>query len=438
MARILRGALLAVVVTAAGATPAAAAGWSTVSGLVPGTVTAASLDGPRVLVASLTDRRRVELTTIAHDRVHRRQTLTTSGRAGTVRHLQVARLRGGRALAVWQEPGAVKASLRPSAGARFSPAVRVSRHPDAPTGAAIRPVLTVTPAGEAVVAWLGGPSEGRLGIQVATLPAGGAAWSSPADVSAGTFPQFPGAGVSAPLPLAAAADPAGGVVVAWGQPPAVTPAARALDVMAAVRTPAGSWAPPARLGTGGSGLALAAPAPGDVVAAWHDGACVDAATLRGVVVTAAEIACRAGALPARLFLTRTAAGGVVLASGFVPQPVPQTNTIEVAARDAAGVWTPSRLAIAGAGDPSGAVPATQGRTAVAATVGRGLQFNRVRVALIGPDGTVQRRIGGPTRPTPPPRSSVRVLPLGPGARVTMLLTPEPSLRSSRVSILTLG
>ncbi|HMN98124.1 MAG TPA: hypothetical protein PKD59_01805 [Miltoncostaeaceae bacterium] len=216
MIRIVRAAVLTVALAAA-SSPAAAASWSSVSGLVPGTATDASLDGARVLVASLANGRRVDLTTIAHDRVARRQTLTTAGRAGTVRSLQVARLRGGRALAVWQEPGTVRAALRPSAGARFAPAVTVSRHPGAATGAAIRPVLTVTPTGEAVVAWLGGPAGGRLGIQVATLPAGGTAWSAPADVAGGTLPQIAGAGLSAPLPPAAAADPSGGVAVAWAR-----------------------------------------------------------------------------------------------------------------------------------------------------------------------------------------------------------------------------
>src|SRR5689334_13977418 len=114
MIRILRATLAAAAVTAALAAPAGAATWTPVRGTVSGYPSAATLDGPRVLVASLRNRRSVELTTIANHRVARRQTLTTAGRAGTVRYLQVARLRGGRALAVWQEPGAVKASLRRS------------------------------------------------------------------------------------------------------------------------------------------------------------------------------------------------------------------------------------------------------------------------------------------------------------------------------------
>jgi hypothetical protein len=438
MFRWIRVAVAAGALAAALAVPARAATWTAVSGLIPGTVTSASLDGPRVLVASLTKRRSVELTTIARSRVARRQTLTTAGRAGTVRYLQVARLRGGRALAVWQEPGAVKASLRPSAGARFSPAVTVSRHPGAATGAAIRPALAVTPSGEAVVAWLGGPAGGRLGIQVATLPAGASAWSAPVDVAGGTLPQISGVGVSAPLPLAAAADPAGGVAVAWGQP-AADPSRRSLDVVAAVRSPAGAWAAPVALGEGGAGLSLTAPAPGDVVAAWHDGACADAATLRaGAVALADGVACRPGALVGRVALSRTASGGAILAVESVPQPVPAggPSTIQVAARSDAGAWTAPVLAIAGPADLAGAARATRDRTAVAAS--RGARFNRVRVALVGPDGAVQRRLDGPARPTPPPNTSVRVLPLGPEARVALLLTPERTLRSSRASILTLG
>jgi len=437
--RIARATLLAVALAAVGAAPAAAADWSTVSGLIPGTATGASLDGPRVLVASLTDGRRVELTTIANARVARRQTLTTAGRAGTVRYLQVARLRGGRALAVWQEPGAVRASLRPSAGARFSPAVTVSRHAGAATGAALRPVLTVTPGGEAVVAWLGGPSGGRLGIQVATLAPGASAWSAPADVSGGTLPQISGVGLSESLPIAAAADPAGGAVVAWAQPPA-DPAQRSLDVAAAVRPAGGAWAAPVRLGTGGFGLTVVAPAPGDVVAAWQDGACAAAATLRGATVIPAPAACRPGARVGRVALSRTTFGGAILAVELVPQPVPAAgaSTVEVTARSAAGTWAPPVLAIAGPTDLAGAVHGTRDRTAVSATVARGAQFNRVRVVLVGPEGLIQRRLEGPARPTPPPNTSVGVLPLGPGARVALLLTPERTLRSSRASILTLG
>ncbi len=438
VSRIARTAVLAVILAALAAAPASAASWRTVSGLIPGTATDASIDGPRVLVTSLTNGRRVELSTIANDRLARRQTLTTAGRAGTVRYLQVARLRGGRALVVWQEPGAVRASLRPSAGARFSPAVTVSRHPGAATGAAIGPVLTVTPSGEAVVAWLGGPAGGRLGIQVATLAPGASMWSRPVEVSDDGFVQFGGPGVSAPLPVAATADPAGGVAVAWGQLPAVTPSRPALDVMAAVRTPGGAWSAPVRLGTGGFGLTVAAPAPGDLVAAWADGACANAASLRGSAVETVQVACRAGSLAGNVGVVRTTSNEVVIAAEFVPQPNPTSSTVEVAARDTSGRWGPSRLAIARVGVVADPVQATGGRTAVPAAVARGTQFDRVRVAVIGADGTVLRRIAGPARPTPPRNTSVRILPLGPGARVAMLLTRAPTIASERASILMLG
>jgi hypothetical protein len=295
----------------------------------------------------------------------------------------------------------------------------------------------VTPAGEALVAWLGGPVGGRLGIQIATLPAGASMWSAPVDVTGGTLPQFSGVGASAPLPLAAATDPGGGVVVAWGQPP-VTPSQPALDVVGVTRSPAGTWGAPVRLGTGGSGLTVTAPAPGEAVAAWRDGSCVAAATLRGGVATLAEVACRPGTLAGALALSRTTSGGAILAMQFVPQPVPAggPTTIEVAARSAAGSWGPATLAIAGPADLAGAALGTRDRTAVMGPRGSG--FNKVRVVVVGPDGGVQRRLGGPARPTPPPNTSVSVLPLGPGTRVTLLLTPERSLRSSRASILTLG
>jgi hypothetical protein len=437
---ILRAALAAAVLTAAvAAAPAHAATWTTVSGLIPGSVTSASLDGPRVLVASLKDRRSVEVTTIARERVARRQTLTTARRAGTFRYLQVARLRDGRALAVWQEPGVVKASLRRSAGARFSPAATVSRHRGTKTGAAIRPVLTVTPAGEAAVAWLGGPAGGRLGIQVATLPADGAAWSPPVDVSAGTLPQFPGAGLSAPLPLAAAADQVGGIAVAWGQP-AADPARRSLDIVGAVRSPDGTWGTPVRFGDGGPPLAVAAPAPGTVVAAWQDGACVAAATLRGARLIPATVSCHPGASVGRIALSRTPLGSLILAAQFMPQPAPTAGApfIETAGWNFGDPWFPPIIPIALPGELAGIAQGSAFRPIVTATVARRGRFDAVRVVFLNEQGTLLRRLGGPAMPTPPRNTSVRVLPLGPGARVALLLTPERTLTSSRASILTLG
>jgi hypothetical protein len=162
-----------------------------------------------------------------------------------------------------------------------------------------------------------------------------------------------------------------------------------------------------------------------------------AATLRGAAVTRDDLVCRDAAVAGSVRVTATPEGGTVAVAGFRPADPSQGGAfVEVAARGASGAWTPSALAIARTGDVAGPVAATAGRSAVAASVGG--RSNRVRVALVGADGAVQRRIGGPIRPTPPPRASVRVLPLGPGARVTLLLTPAPTLRSARPSILTLG
>ncbi|MGE0027199.1 MAG: hypothetical protein AB7O78_01130 [Thermoleophilia bacterium] len=437
MTRITR-ALVLIIALAATASPAAAS-WTTVSGLVPGTATSASLDGPRVLVSSLANGRRVQLTTIVGDRVAKRQTLTTAGRSGTVRHLQVARLRGGRALAIWQEPGVVKASLRRSAGVPFSPAVTVSRFPGVATGAAIRPVLTVTPTGEAVVVWIGGPAGGRLGIQASSLAPGTTSWSAPVDVAGGALPQISGVGLGAPLPLSAATDNAGGVVVAWGAP-ASDPARSSLDIVGAVRSPDGAWGTPVRVGAGGPPLAVAATAPGDAVAAWQDGACVAAATLRGVAVTPATVSCHPGASVGQLALSRTPYGNAILAAEFIPQPFPTAGApfVETAARSiGGGPWSAPIVPIALPADLGGIAQGSAFRTAVAATVARGAQFNGVRVVILNEQGTLLRRIGGPAMPTPPRNTSVRVLPLGPGARVALLLTPEPTLTSSRLSILTL-
>jgi hypothetical protein len=164
-----------------------------------------------------------------------------------------------------------------------------------------------------------------------------------------------------------------------------------------------------------------------------------AATLRGAAVSRDDVVCRDAAIAGSVRVARTPEAGALLAVAFRPSgPSQDGAAVEVAARGAADAWTAPRLAIARAGDVAGPVPATAGRSAVAASVARSVQFNRVRVALVGADGAVGRRIDGPARSMPPPRTSVRVLPLGPGGRVTLLLTPEPGLRSWRASVLTLG
>jgi hypothetical protein len=433
-----RATILAVAVALA-AVPAGAAhaaGWTAVSGLIPGTTSDAALDGPRVLVTSLSGRN-VVVTTIEGDRVARHQTVTTAGRIGVVRRLQVVRLGGGRALAVWQEGGAIRAALRPTPGARFGPARTVSWFPGARTGAARHPAAGVTSAGEPLVAWWGGPAGGRLGIQASTMASGGA-WAPPLEISAGTYPQLP-PGSTPLLGIDVAGDPAGGVAVAWRQP-----AAAGETIVGAVRAPDGTWGAPAALGSGPVALSapsVAAPAPGELLASWPEDragrACAVAATLRGAAVARDDVVCRDAAFAGYVRVTATPGGGATAAAAFRPAGPSQDGTfVEVAARGATGAWTPPALAIARAGDVAGPVTATAGRSAVGASVGD--RFHRVRVALVGADGAVQRRIDGPTRPTPPPRTSVRVLPLGPGARVVLVLTPAPSLRSSRPSILTLG
>ena len=429
---------LAVALAAVPAGAAHAAGWTAVSGLIPGTASDAALDGPRVLVTSISGRS-VVVSTIAADRVALRQTVTTAGRLGAVRRLQVVRLGGGRALAVWQEAGAIRAALRQTPGDRFGPARTVSWFPGAATGAARHPAVGVTSAGEPVVAWWGGPAGGRLGVQASAMAPGGA-WAPPVEVSAGTYPQLP-PGAPPRLGIDVAGDPAGGVAVVWRQP-----AAAGETVMGAVRAADGTWVGPAALGSGpvgSAGPSAAAPAPGELLAAWPEDrggrACAVAAALRATAVTRDDLVCRDGAVAGSVRVTATPGGGAIAAAAFRPADPSQGGAyVEVAARGATGAWTPSALAIARAGDVAGPVTATAGRSAVAASVARGVQFNRLRVALVGADGAVGRRIDGPTRPTPPPRTGVRVLPLGPGARVVLLLTPAPALRSWRPSILTLG
>ena len=439
MTRIVRAALLAIALAAVCAAPAQAAHWTTVSGLIPGSATDAALDGPRVLVTSVSGRHLV-VTTVAGNRVARRQTITTAGRLGIVRRLQVVRLTGGRALAVWQEGSAIRASLRPSTGARFSPARAVSPFTGPNAGFALHPDVGVTSAGEPLVAWWGGPAAGRLGIYAAGM-AGDGSWTTPVEISAGAYPALPPP-AGPQLGIVVAADQAGGLGVAWRQPGG--PAEEV--VMGVLRAPDGTWGAPLRLGAGQiSSLSATAPAAGELLAVWGriggpSRWCVDAATLRGAAADRVEVGCRDGVGFLRPRVVRAPQGGAVVAEEVTPYPfTPTGTTVEVTARDAAGAWSPPQLAIALVGDTADPAASTGGRTAVPAVVSRGgVQFTRLSVAVVGADGRVLRRIGGPARPTPPPNTSVRVLPLGPGARVALLLTPAPTLRSSRPSILTLG
>jgi hypothetical protein len=423
---------LALALAAVPAGAAHAASWTAVSGLIPGSATDAALDGPRVVVTSVSGRD-VVLTTIEDDRVARRQILTTAGRRGGVRWLQVIRVTGGRALAAWEERGVIRASLRPSAGARFSPARTVSAFPPAPPGVTpgvgLHPAVGATSTGEVVLAWWGGPANGRLGIYASSLAAGGS-WSPAVEVSAGTYPQLPRP-IGPLLGIAIAADQAGGLGVAWRQP-----AGQAEEIRAVMRSPDGTWGAPVLLGSGRIGPGApqaAAPSPGELVAAWtaYDAGnrpCAVAAVLRGGAVTRDDVMCDVGNA---IDVVRTPSGGVILASGG--------SSVQVSARQATAGWTPPQLALTRVGAFSGAVGGTGGRSAIPVVVeGTGGQFNRVRVAIVGADGAVLRRIAGPGRPTPPRHTGVRILPLGPGARVAMLLTRAPTIISERVSILTLG
>ncbi len=454
MTRILRSALLAAVLLTAGlAASAHGAGWSPVAGSIPAGVTSAAADGPRTLAVSTSrSGKHVVVTTIAGGRVTGSQTIRG---LGTVRSLQVAALPGGRALVVWQGRNTVLSSLRPSAAARFGAAQVVSSFPGVITGAAGLPDLAVTTTGEPVVAWWGGPSGGRIGIQASSMAPDGT-WGAPVDITGGTYPNWP-PGFGHPYPhFDIAADPAGGVVAAWRGDDVIL---LGQLVRGAVRSPAGEWGPATTLGLrqsfdAGERLELptvAAPAPGVLVAAWIDRSarrrpspgCVSSATLRDGVVTPADVVCPSSGPPGEVRMA-SVPGGVILSTRVEPNPTEgrvageSLGVQDVAALRSPGSWTGVRAAVARESLATGLVPTTRGRTALL-TVLYPRDGVGVRVALVEPDGTVSSRIAGPARPDVARGGRVQLLPLGPGARVALLVVPRTlNPRSdARASILTI-
>ena len=179
--------------------------------------------------------------------------------------------------------------------------------------------------------------------------------------------------------------------------------------MGVLRAPDGTWGAPLRLGPGRSRPSRPRRRRrGELLAVWGriggpSRWCVDAATLRGAAADRVEVGCRDGVGFLRPRVVRAPQGGAVVAEEVTPYPfTPTGTTVEVTARDAAGAWSPPQLAIALVGDTADPAESTGGRTAVPAVVSRGgVQFTRLSVAVVGADGSVLRRIGGPARPTPP-------------------------------------
>ncbi len=429
MTRILRSALLAAVLLTAGiAASAHGASWTPVSGLLPSGSTTAALDGPRILVGATTgDVKRVVLTTVARNAVARRQTLPGGGR---VRSLQVASLPGGRALAVWQGGNTVLASLRPSADAPFGDPRTVSVFAGAVTGAARIPALVVTTTGEAVVVWWGG-IEGRTPSRWASSMAADGTWGEPVDIPRGACMDGGSVGTGPQVrDFAVAADPQGGLAIAWiGEqlPPF------GIRVAGAVRSPAWVWGPATSLGFGDfsmSAPAVAAPAPGVLVAAWVSEGCTTSAVLRGGTLEDGTLFCTgyaplAASVPGGGAMVAAQRAGARFGPGFGI----------VASLDPAGAGSPAQTAVSGMTTLSGLVPTTGGRTALLTI----RDYYAARVALIRPDGTVQRRISSPEGPQPP-LGGIRLLPLGPGATVALLLTSASRASGApmRARILTIG
>ncbi|HTI35606.1 MAG TPA: hypothetical protein VL422_18165 [Miltoncostaea sp.] len=448
MIRILRATLAAAAVTAAFAVPASAATWTPVSGLIPAGATAATLDGPRVLVAATSaSGKRAVVATIAGGRVARTETIPLGTSTGTVRFLQVASLPGGRSLAVWQGTDGVLASLRPSATARFAPAQTISTFAGATTGAARIPALAVTTNGEPVVVWWGGP-EGRTPANWASSMASDGTWDAPVDITSGTYPtRWIGGSGPTQQELAIAPDPAGGLVAAWIGREQIS---LGNLIAGAARSPSGQWGPVADLGVADSDPpvpAVVAPAPGVVLGAWADWSyrrypspgCVTSGVLGGDSVTPADVMCGDRLRPFDVRMVPTGDGGALLAA-TLGDPAIGTGIQSISTLGRTGTWTPSTVAIARPGRMAGLVPTTGDRAALVTATDTLSLKDAVRVALVRANGTVQRRIGGPGRPART-LGRVQVLPLGPGARVALLLTPTTStgLRPPwRARILTIG
>ena len=447
-------AVVALAATAVAAPSAGAATWTPVSGLVTGNATDAAADGSRVLVASIADGRAVTITTIAHGDVTKRQVLRTTSRRGITRHLQVVALPFGTALAVWQDGGRIVSSHRPSSSSPWGPVTTVSAFPGVPTGAAAAPALAATPGGDVIVAWWGGPANGRLGIQASRMGDGGT-WGAPAEISAGTYPQLP-AGVAPLIAIAAAASPDGGFGVAWRQPrlPA-GPAPPTVDIAGVTRSAGGAWSDPVTLGGGAVtsfDLTAAAPAPGELVAAWAESralrpdgvtsrTCAVAATLSpSSAVARRDLACHDIASPGRLRVVPTAGGGVQAAWWVLPdvRPGPPIDTIETYVRaPAGGDWSAPLFAVARVRELEGLTTVAGGRSLLLAEVANTTSTRGVRAVLIGADGAIQRRLPGPVTPTARSNLDTRILPLGPARLAALLLRPATTT-GSRASLLTVG
>ena len=455
--RLTLAAALAVVALAApalAASPAAAATWTPISGLVTGNATDAAADGSRVLVASVVDGRAVTITTIAHGDVTHRQVLRTTPRRGLTKYLQVLALPFGTALAVWQDGGRIVSSFRPSSSSRWGPMTTVSAFPGVPTGAAAAPALSATAGGDVIVAWWGGPANGRLGIQASRMGDGGT-WGAPVEISAGTYPQLPVGGPPL-IAIAAAASPDGGFGVVWRQPrPAASRGMPLTDIAGVTRSAGGVWSDPVTLGGGAVtsfDLTAAAPAPGEVVTAWAESraqrpdgvtsrTCAVAATLSpSSAVARRDLACHDIFSPGRLRVVPTPGGGAQAAWWVLPdvRTGAPDDTIETYVRaPGLGDWSPPLLTVARVREMEGLATVAGGRSLLLAEVARTPSTRGVRAVLMGADGAVQRRLPGPVKPTAPSNLDTRILPLGPARLAALLLRPAPP-GGSRASLLTVG
>ena len=429
--------MLAAALLAGSHASAAPATWTPVAGQVRGAVMDAAADGPRVLVVSV-DRRQVIVTTIRDRRVVRRQVVLDSFRRGTVDRARVLALPRGRALVVWSGVG-LGSSLRPSGAARFGPATDVVRHPGVTSAVARGGVVTATPGGDVVAAWWGGPAGGRLGIWSSSLGAGGT-WGAPREISAGTYPL-----PTSPLPpivaVGAAASPDGGVAVAWRQPlPGASPAEpRGATIAGVTRSPSGAWGAPVALGQGdvtSFDLTVAAPAAGTVAAAWAESraerpdgvtstTCLVAAVATGSgPVARDDLTCRGQYSPGLVRLLRAGDGGLLAAWQAIPDygaGDPLRAAIELFRRPpGAGAWAPAGLAVAdtlGFWRLEAFAPLPAGGALVLSDLSqtvRGTNGRQVRAVAVADDGTVVRRVSGPTAPRPA-AADKRLHALGSGA-----------------------
>jgi hypothetical protein len=226
----------------------------------------------------------------------------------------------GRAFVAWIEGGIVRVTSGEIRSGVWQPAVSVSSS----GGAQGEPALAVNAEGDVVVAWSAHTEGATSAVQVATYrPSSG--WAPAGELGIAATPGEP----------QVALDAAGQAVVVWlGDGGGST--------RAAGQVPGGAWSRPVTIASGNGAEPAVAMAPGgNVVAAWTNGGVVEAA-LRPAAsrewLPAAEVSASASARPrlsmdagdrAVLVWTRDVGGRVVLESTLLTGDGPFLDHLSV-------------------------------------------------------------------------------------------------------------